>query len=331
MMKKYISLFLALLCALTAVGYAAAGEATFQQVAVGMSTITLPVNGEAQVCFTAPEPAKYVIGTISEYITQAKIGSAPNKRTLTATSTSGDFKAGIYINQGETIYANIKSTDITEDTQVTLLVIKEADYDYTKHKAESLIAREEADVIGTGNYRITLVPGKKTYVRFLADTTDTFVFTTLGAVDTKAGLYQTGVKKPFKENDDQLGNTNFCMEQSLRSGYYFDLGIEGKNITKPTDVTLYIRRQQDPYAPWPIGETAKVYRNGNVRKDAGTEHKAVAYVSKGEKVIILDFKLGSTGKDWYKINVNGKEGWVSSTLVKLNDNEKGTINGQPVK
>lgn len=329
-MKKFLSLILALLCVLS-VGCAAADEADFRPVAMGQNTITIPANGAVKVCFTAPETTEYVITTISELVTKAAVGFSPTSTYLNAGGRSGDFSTTNAIRQDETIYLTIESTDITADTQVTLLVIKEADYDYTKYMPESLKAREEAKMVETGSYRITLVPGQKTYVRFLADTTDTFVFTTLGDVDTKAGLYQNGVKKPFKENDDQQDNKNFCIEQSLRSGYYFDLGIEGKNITKPTEVTLYIRSQKEAFAPWPVGETAKVYRNGNVRKDAGTEYKAVAYVSKGEKVEILDFKVGSTGKDWYKIKVNGKEGWISSTLVKLNGNEKGTINGQPIK
>ena len=57
----------------------------------------------------------------------------------------------------------------------------------------------------------------------------------------------------------------------------------------------------------------------NVRKGAGLKYAIITALTSGTIVSYL----GTTKKDdrgvaWYKININGKEGWVSSKYSKFN-------------
>ncbi|WP_233191735.1 MULTISPECIES: C40 family peptidase [unclassified Sporosarcina] len=55
--------------------------------------------------------------------------------------------------------------------------------------------------------------------------------------------------------------------------------------------------------------------NANVRADAGTNHKRVFTLKKGTRVQLTHQKYA--GKQlWYKVKVNGKRGYVSSSLLK---------------
>ncbi|WP_422123960.1 C40 family peptidase [Planococcus sp. X10-3] len=54
--------------------------------------------------------------------------------------------------------------------------------------------------------------------------------------------------------------------------------------------------------------------NSNVRLDAGITNKSLLVAKKGTKVTAThEKKYGS--QTWYKINVNGKSGWILSTLL----------------
>ncbi|MGK7376431.1 C40 family peptidase [Planococcus sp. 1R117A] len=58
----------------------------------------------------------------------------------------------------------------------------------------------------------------------------------------------------------------------------------------------------------------KTKHNSNIRLDAGTKYKVVTVAKKGATVIAThQKKVGS--KTWYKVKVNGKAGWVLSTLL----------------
>lgn len=58
----------------------------------------------------------------------------------------------------------------------------------------------------------------------------------------------------------------------------------------------------------------KTKHNTNVRADAGTKHKIVTLAKKGSNAKATHQK--KVGKQiWYKVNVNGKSGWVLSTLL----------------
>jgi peptidoglycan endopeptidase LytE len=60
--------------------------------------------------------------------------------------------------------------------------------------------------------------------------------------------------------------------------------------------------------------TFKMKYNTNVRLDAGTKYKVVTVAKKGAKAVAThQKKVGS--QTWFKVKVNGKAGWVLSTLV----------------
>jgi len=60
--------------------------------------------------------------------------------------------------------------------------------------------------------------------------------------------------------------------------------------------------------------TFKTKYNTNIRRDAGTKHKVVTLAKKGSTATATHQK--KVGKQtWYKVKVNGKTGWVLSTLL----------------
>lgn len=82
---------------------------------------------------------------------------------------------------------------------------------------------------------------------------------------------------------------------------------------------------------FPIGHYCYIPDDGNnVRSGPGTDYAIVGQVNTGERYMIHDSALGSTGVDWYKIKVNGTYGWLSSRLVIVEGITDGTIYGEPV-
>lgn len=81
----------------------------------------------------------------------------------------------------------------------------------------------------------------------------------------------------------------------------------------------------------PVGQYCTVWvDSGNARTGAGTQYAHAAYVVKGDVLLILDRKMGGTGKDWYQVRIDGKLCWLSSGLVTFNGNSNGTANGIPI-
>lgn len=70
---------------------------------------------------------------------------------------------------------------------------------------------------------------------------------------------------------------------------------------------------------WPIGQWCYVPDDGNnIRSGAGTDYSIVGVANEGDTFVIVDVREGSTGKDWYKIQLaNGKYGWISSGIVEI--------------
>ena len=62
----------------------------------------------------------------------------------------------------------------------------------------------------------------------------------------------------------------------------------------------------------------------NVREQPGTSNTIINKLSDGAKVTILDSKNG-----WAKININGKEGWISEAYVSTNQEISATSDKQP--
>lgn len=69
---------------------------------------------------------------------------------------------------------------------------------------------------------------------------------------------------------------------------------------------------------YPVGKMFTVISGScHVKRGAGTEFQTVEYAYVGERYEVLECKTGSTGKDWYRIKINGAYGWISSGLVSL--------------
>lgn len=69
----------------------------------------------------------------------------------------------------------------------------------------------------------------------------------------------------------------------------------------------------------------------NIRSGAGTNYKIISTSANGDTLILQDETLypgdGCSGKGWNKVNINGKNGYVCSTLLKFDTPKykKGTI------
>lgn len=57
----------------------------------------------------------------------------------------------------------------------------------------------------------------------------------------------------------------------------------------------------------------------NFRSGPGTEYGAVGYLNGGDSGQIIEEKKATTGKIWYKMIVNGKTGWASSSYIKVTE------------
>ncbi|MGE6414536.1 C40 family peptidase [Planococcus kocurii] len=70
--------------------------------------------------------------------------------------------------------------------------------------------------------------------------------------------------------------------------------------------------------------TFKMKYNSNVRADAGTKYKVVTMAKKGSIATATHQK--KVGKStWYKVKVNGKSGWVLSTLLTSTTVKKASV------
>lgn len=69
---------------------------------------------------------------------------------------------------------------------------------------------------------------------------------------------------------------------------------------------------------YPVGMMFTVISGScHVKRGAGTDYPTVEYAYVGQRYEVLECKRGSTGKDWYRIKINGTYGWISSGLVSL--------------
>lgn len=110
------------------------------------------------------------------------------------------------------------------------------------------------------------------------------------------------------------------------------VGVKYYDTAKSGTITLNISKNTVPSRPWPVGVKCKVtVKTGNARSGPGSDYPMAGIVYAGDQFTILDFRMGNTGKDWYKINYNGNTCWISSTLVEVGGHRYGTKNGEPVQ
>lgn len=67
-------------------------------------------------------------------------------------------------------------------------------------------------------------------------------------------------------------------------------------------------------------------RGVNVRSGASTKHKAYAEAHPGEYFVLLD-----QSGDWYKVRCRGRNGWVSATLVTVEDADGLPVSAAEIK
>ena len=63
--------------------------------------------------------------------------------------------------------------------------------------------------------------------------------------------------------------------------------------------------------------TVEVSSSLNLRSGPGTEYSIVGYLKNGDSGEIIEEKAATNGKIWYKMNINGKTGWASSSYIKV--------------
>ncbi|PZX05923.1 peptidoglycan endopeptidase LytE [Psychrobacillus insolitus] len=92
---------------------------------------------------------------------------------------------------------------------------------------------------------------------------------------------------------------------------------QNKEVTKST--VSYANPSVDQVASsraYTVSGTYKTNYNTNVRADAGTNYKKVTLAKKGT-IVTATHKKTIGGKVWYKVNVNGKSGWILSSLLAI--------------
>lgn len=65
--------------------------------------------------------------------------------------------------------------------------------------------------------------------------------------------------------------------------------------------------------------TVVVSSSLNFRKGPGTEYDVIGILKNGDTGEIIDEDKATTGKVWYKMVINGKTGWASSSYVKVTE------------
>lgn len=81
----------------------------------------------------------------------------------------------------------------------------------------------------------------------------------------------------------------------------------------------------------PVGQYVTIWvESGNARSGPGTGYSHMNYVHAGDRLLVLDYQMGNTGKDWYQVRIDGRLCWLSSGLVTLNGNSEGTAYGVPI-
>lgn len=126
--------------------------------------------------------------------------------------------------------------------------------------------------------------------------------------------------------DSQMGNTGKD---------WYQVRVDGKLCWISSGLVLLDGNQEgtaygvpiqpvDPYPEYPVTATYLVGKwarinasSAHVRQDPNTTSATVGYVKSNQYYLILECRVGSTGKIWYKIEVDDVKGWISSGLVTI--------------
>jgi len=101
------------------------------------------------------------------------------------------------------------------------------------------------------------------------------------------------------------------------SGYYGSSRAE-ESLWEPSPTRSPSTYYGSTGKGYPVGKMCTVLSGScHVKRGPGTEYPTVEYAYVGQRYEVLECRMGTTGKDWYRIKVNGASGWISSGLVSL--------------
>lgn len=302
---------------------------TINTVGTGQHRISVNTGQVARVKFVAPSAGTYVFTTTGNDDTFGYLFSTATTTSETRSDDdSGDnqnFQIEYYMNANQSIYVGVKYFAADRSGVITLSITKKANPTPTPTPA--------INTVSTGSHRISVNAGRIARVKFTAPSSGTYIFTSTGSDDTVGYLYSTATTTSETRSDDDSGtNNNFKIEYSMNANQSIYVGVKFYSSDKTGSITLSITKKTEASKPWPIGETCRVtVGSGNARSGPGTDYSYAGSIYANDQFTILDCTLGNTGKDWYKIRLDGKTCWISSGLVEVNGYREGTKNGVPIQ
>lgn len=316
-----------------------------QQVRTGNNTVYVNASSTTRVKFVAPSSGTYVFTTVGNDDTFGYL----YENAISVTSLCGDNDGGTNNNfslsralgANETIYVGVKYYNQSNSGNITLNISRRTNTvssTSARQYSPTNTPRPELQQVRTGNNTVYVNANSITRVKFVAPSSGRYIFTSVGNQDTYGYLYSRSTSTSALDDDDDNGtDNNFYLTRSLSANETIYVGVKFFSSSSSGFVTVNISRESNSSSgttnktSWPVGEYCTIYvGQGNARSDADDKSTKLQTVFKGERYEILDCKLGTTGKDWYKIRVNNQLCWVSSGLVELNGNTQGTINRIPI-
>ena len=305
-------------------------------VGTGTSRISVAEGRTARVRFVAPSRGTYVFTSTG---TDDTVGYLFNTTTTSSALASDDdsggnnqFRIEYSMNANQSVYVGVKYHNSSRSGTVNLNISRKANPTATPSPTP------QVSTVGTGTSRISVAAGHTVRVKFVAPSRETYVFTSTGTVDTVGYLFSSATTSTaLASDDDSGGNNQFRIEYLMNANQSIYVGVKYYDSSQSGTIAINISKASgsiNTNRQWPVGSTCTVnVGNGRARTGPGDEHAGYAiagYVSAGDQFNILDFQLGSTGKDWYKINLNGSVCWISSGIVIVDGHSNGTVNGVPI-
>ena len=116
--------------------------------------------------------------------------------------------------------------------------------------------------VKVGSHQLTIPQGKTIRVRFVAPSSDTYIFTTTGTADTDGYLYSNEEDSQALTSDEDSGiDKNFGMEHHMTADSGVWVGVKYHSAAKKGQVTLKIQTGESCHE-----EAVLYYRDGEYKK-----------------------------------------------------------------
>lgn len=150
-----------------------------------------------------------------------------------------------------------------------------------------------------------------------------------GLKDLPVSVYSGSMKDIFKKAgfkaltaSKYLTGPNYLLpgDVLLYEGHHAAMNITyGKNVRPAKAPVLTPISETKPEEPKPVTGTQYVIATGdvNVRSAPGTSNRIIGVLYKGKKAVYQGEKKAVDGRDWYLIEFNGENGWVSSKYAEV--------------